>query len=266
MSKVTKYKPGAFCWVDLATSDETGASAFYTALFGWTTSPIPMGPDFNYVMCSLNGEHVGALFAPPAEHTGGLPPHWKSYVSVVDADANAARAAELGGTVAYAPMDVPGSGRMAILIDPTGAMIATWQSSGHSGAGVVNEPGSLVWNELLTSDTKVAGDFYTALFDWTSEEIDMGSMKYTILSNDGRPNGGMMQITEQMGPIPPNWMVYFAVEDTDDSAALVTELGGKIFMPPTDIPEVGRFAVVADPQGAVFGIIKMNREPTPYPE
>ena len=266
MSKVTKYKPGAFCWVDLATSDETNASAFYTALFGWTTEPIPMGPDSNYVMCKLNGDYVGALYKPPAGHDGGLPPHWKCYVAVEDADANAARAAELGGMVAYPPMDVPGSGRMAILIDPTGAMVATWQAEGHNGAGVVNEPGALIWNELMTRDTVAANDFYTALFDWTSEASQIGSHLYTMFSNDGRPNGGMLKIEENMGQVPPNWMPYFAVADIDASAALAVELGGNTIVPPTDIPEVGRFSVVADPQGAVFGIIKMNREPSPYPE
>lgn len=264
MSLVTQYQPGTFCWVDLTTSNAKGAEAFYTALFDWTTDAMPMGPDEFYVMCLRAGHSAAAFYQPTPEHSGGLPPHWTSYIAVEDADATAQRARELGGQVALEPMDVFDSGRMAMMIDPTGAAFGLWQPREHRGAAIVNEPGSLLWNELVTPDKQAAGAFYSGLFGWTSEEQDMGHMTYTLFHHHDRPCGGMFEITANMGEMPPHWMVDFAVADIDASAARAGELGGQVLMPPTDIPEVGRFAIIRDPQGATFTILKMIQEPTPY--
>lgn len=265
MSTVTKYRPGTICWVDLATSDEAGAGKFYTGLFGWTIDPRPMGEGMNYVMCKLKDQYVAAYYQQTPEQSGGLPPHWTSYIAVADVNASAARARELGGQVLLEPLNVYTSGRMAVIMDPTGAVVALWQPQDHMGAGIVNEPGALIWNELRTPNAKAAGAFYTGLFGWTIEEQDMGNMIYRLLLNDGRPTAGMMEIGPEMcKDIPPHWGLFFAVADTDASAARAEELGATIQMPPTDIPEVGRFAMLIDPQGAHLGIIKMLREPTPY--
>ncbi|MBV9864393.1 MAG: VOC family protein [Abitibacteriaceae bacterium] len=262
MSLVTQYKPGTFCWVDLATSDAKGAEQFYTALFDWTTEARPMGPDEFYVMCKRNGHYAAAFYQPAPEHSGGLPPHWKTYIAVADADATAKRAVELGGQVALEPMDVFTSGRMAVIIDPTGAMFCLWQPREHVGAGVINEPGSPLWYELMTRDTKAADEFYSGLFGWKSEARDMGHMIYNTFSNGDRPTGGMFQIPEGMEKMPPHWAVHFAASDIDASTAHACQLGGEVLMPPTDIPDVGRVAVLSDPQGAAFGILKLLREIT----
>jgi len=253
------YKPGTFCWVELATSDGEAAKKFYTELFGWTANDNPMGPDMVYTMLQLNGKDVGALYKMQSEMTSqGIPPHWLSYASVNSADDSAAKAKELGGTLMKGPFDVMDFGRMAVIQDPTGAVFALWQPGTQKGAGVVNVPNSLCWNELATPDTAKAGEFYTELFGWAKDTKDMGGMSYTSFMNGDRPAGGMYSPTPEMGEIPPNWLAYFAVDDADAKLAKANELGATTIAPAMDIPGVGRFAVIQDPQGAVFGIIKLS--------
>jgi predicted enzyme related to lactoylglutathione lyase len=210
-------------------------------------------------MLNLDGKDVGALYRLTAEMTlNGVPPHWLSYASVKNADEAAAKAKELGGTLMKEPFDVFDVGRMSVIQDPTGAVFAVWQAGTHKGAAVYNVPNSFCWNELATPDTKKAGDFYSGLFGWQQDVQDMGGeMKYTIFKNAERPAGGMYTPTPEMGPIPPNWLVYFAVADADATADKAKGLGATILVPPQDIPGTGRFSVIQDPQGAVFGIIKL---------
>lgn len=253
------YKPGTFCWVELGTTDGEAAKKFYTELFGWTFNDSPIGPGMVYTMLKLDGKDVGALYQTPPEMTAnGVPPRWLSYASVTSADESAAKAKELGATLMKEPFDVMTVGRMAVVQDPTGAVFALWQAGTHSGAGVVNAPNSLCWNELSTPDTTKSGDFYTGLFGWGKNVQQMGPMTYTSFMNGDRPAGGMYTPTPDMGEVSPHWLVYFAVDDTDAMAGKAGELGGKIILPPADIPGTGRFAVVEDPQGAVFGIIKLT--------
>jgi predicted enzyme related to lactoylglutathione lyase len=261
---VVEYKPGTFCWVELGTLDGEAAKKFYTELFGWTFNDAPIGPSEVYTMLKLDGKEVGALYRMPSEMTSaGVPPHWLSYVSVTNADESAAKAKELGGTLMKEPFDVMTVGRMAVVQDPTGAVFALWQAGTHKGAGVVNVPNSFCWNELSTSDTDKAGDFYTGLFGWGKNVQQMGpEFSYTSFMNGDRPAGGMYKPTPEMGEIPPHWLVYFAVDDTDAMVTKANELGATTIVPPADIPGTGRFAVVQDPQGAVFGIIKLDGPPS----
>ena len=122
----------------------------------------------------------------------------------------------------------------------------------------MNEPGSWCWNELGTTDTDADGKFYAGLFGWGINAMDMGTMTYTLFKVGEKDAGGMYKITPEMGGMPPNWMAYFAVADCDKTAEKVGSLGGRVIMPPSDIPNVGRFALVQDPRGAFFGIIKLN--------
>jgi predicted enzyme related to lactoylglutathione lyase len=244
MTEMTSYTPGTFCWVELSTSDAAAAKKFYTQLFGWTAVDMPAGPDMIYTMCQIDGKNVAALYQQGQEEQG-IPPHWNSYISVASADEIAAKAKALGGTVMGEPFDVMDAGRMALVQDPEGVVV-----------------GAFNWNELATRDTAKAGEFYTKLFGWEAQTQDMGGgMLYTIFMNGGRMNGGMMQISEEWGDMPPHWAVYFAVADCDASAEEVKELGGQVLMPPTDVPQTGRFAMVQDPQGAAFAIIKLANPP-----
>ena len=259
MQEVTKYEPGTFCWVELATSDSAAAKTFYSQLFGWECVDNPMGPDSFYTILRLNGKDVGGLFQlMPEMAAEGVPPNWLSYVSVANADETAEKAKAAGATLMKEPFDVATLGRMAVIQDPTGGVFALWQPLEHQGAGVYNLPGSFCWNELGTHDTQKAGEFYSELFGWPRETNQFGPIEYTMFSGADRPAGGMFKITPEMGPMPPHWLVYFAVDDCDASVQKATELGAAVMKPADDIPEIGRFAILTDPQGAAFAVIKLN--------
>jgi len=260
MATITQHAPGTFCWPELATIDPAGAKAFYTRLFGWEFVDNEMGPGEFYTMLKLKGRDLGALYSMRKEERAhGIPPHWNSYVAVANADQSAAKAKSLGGTLMAEPFDVMDAGRMATVQDPTGAVFCIWQAKNSPGAGVLGEAGALCWTELMTSDAGKARAFYTGLFGWKTEEKPMGpGMTYTIFKNGDVQAGGMMQTTKEMGGVPSHWLVYFAVSDCDATFAQGTSMGAKVTVPPTDIPDVGRFALLQDPQGAHFAIIKLN--------
>lgn len=255
MSEVTQYEPGTFCWAELATSDPDGAKRFYTGLFGWTVNEMPMGDGSFYSMVQLRGLDAGALYGMRKEQREqGVPPNWMSYFSVVSADETARKAKELGGKVLAEPFDVFDVGRMAVLQDPAGATFSIWQPKRNIGARVNNEPGAFCWSELDTDDTEKAKGFYTRLFEWGTK---VGG-EYTEWLQGGRSIGGMMKIPPEWGAVSPNWLTYLAVADCDATARKAQELGGQAIVPPTDIPDVGRFAVLRDPQGAVFAVVRLG--------
>jgi hypothetical protein len=253
----TAYEPGTPSWVDLSTPDVDAAARFYSGLFGW--DPVDQGAEFGgYRMCQLRGKSVAGM---GPQMQPGMPPVWTSYVAVEDADVAAKAVTTAGGQVFAEPMDIPSSGRMAIFADPTGAAFGVWQAGGFAGAELVNEPGTVCWNELTTRQADSAAAFYHAVFGWQADNRQMGPMTYTEWNSGGRSIGGMMPMDESWpAAVPAHWMVYFAVDDTDATAAKAAELGGQVSVPPTDIPP-GRFAVLNDPQGAVFSVLKMNPMP-----
>jgi predicted enzyme related to lactoylglutathione lyase len=259
MTVVETYAPGKFCWVDMGTPDAPAAKRFYTGLFGWTAEDMPAGEGMTYTMFQLGGKSVAALYQQdPQQQTAGAPPNWLSYISVESADRSAERTRALGGTVIMEPFDVLDVGRMAVIQDPTGAVVALWEPRRHIGAEVIEEPNTLAWNELATTDTTRAGEFYAALLGWGLERQQYGPIDYTVFMQEGQMNGGMMAIAPDWGPVPPHWLVYFGVEDCDAAASRAADLGGSVHMPPTDIPRIGRFAMLRDPQGAVFAVIKFE--------
>ena len=257
MAAVDTYAPGRFCWADLGTSDTADAKRFYTGLFGWTFEDRPMGNGAVYTMLFSGGRSVAALYQQDAQQQAmGIPPNWLSYISVESADRSAELVRTLGGTVLMDAFDVLDVGRMAMIQDPTGAVVALWEARAHHGAEVVEEPNTLAWNELETGDTAKAASFYGGLLGWAAEGSRYGEIDYTIFRQGERMAGGMMAIPAEWGPVPPHWLVYFAVSDCDAAAAEATRLGGSVTSPPMDIPGVGRFALIRDPQGAVFAVIR----------
>jgi predicted enzyme related to lactoylglutathione lyase len=259
MQETPNYAPGTFCWVELGTTDSEGAKKFYSGLFGWTPDNRQVSPDMVYTMLNLDGKNTGALYQLDAEkQSQGIPSHWLSYAAVTSADESATKAKELGATIIAPPFDVMTVGRMAVIQDPTGAVFALWEGRDHKGAGVVNVPNSFCWNELMTTDTAKDGDFYAGLFGWGKNTQNFGPMEYTMFSNGDKPAGGMLQITPEMGPIPPNWLVYFAVDDCDAKTRKANDLGASTMKPPDDIPGIGRFSILTDPQGAAFALIKLD--------
>jgi predicted enzyme related to lactoylglutathione lyase len=253
MALRTSYAQGTPNWVDLQTSDQAAAKEFYAGVFGWTydDQPMPQGPA--YSMAVLGGNPVAAI-APqsPELAAAGAPPMWNTYLAVDSVDDTVAKVEAAGGKVAMAPFDVMDAGRMAFIIDPAGAAVALWQASKHIGAALVNEPGTVTWNELVTTDPGAIA-FYEHVLGVTTSKMDMGAGEYTLFEVGGQMVGGAT--APQMPGVPNHWHVYFAVADADATAAKVTELGGTIIAEPVDTP-VGRIAVASDPQGAVFSVIK----------
>ena len=251
--------PGTMSWAELATTDQKGAIAFYSALFGWTVNDQPIGPTEVYSMLQLNGSDVGAAYTMREdERQMGAPPHWNLYITVADVDAATKRAGELGARILAGPFDVMDAGRMSVLMDPTGALFHLWQAGRSIGAQTLGEPGALCWSELTTSDTAAAEKFYTALLGWTPKHSGPDSpMPYTEFTVQGASNpsiGIMAKPPHMPREMPSFWLPYFMVSDVDGMAAKAASLGGQTHFGPQDIPGTGRFAVLADPQGAAFAI------------
>jgi predicted enzyme related to lactoylglutathione lyase len=254
--------PGMFCWWEAGVNDQDTGKQFYSDLLGWTIKDMPMGPDYVYTMFQMEGKDVAALYKlMPDMVAQGVPPHWMSYILVENADEAATKITAAGGTVVQAPFDVMDVGRMAVAQDPTGATFSIWQPGKHKGAGLYNGVGSVVWNELGTRDTAAASAFYQSAFGWTAEAMQMGPMVYTIFKVGENQVGGMMEMAPEWGEVPPHWMLYISVADCDATAAKAEKLGAQIMVPPTDIPNVGRFSLISDPQGAHFSILQMAPMP-----
>ena len=248
MYKVTKYPHGTFSWADNSSTDPEAAIAFYMDLFGWSKYEIPIDQNHTYTMFQHQGENVAALSGMLPE---GVPSLWFNYVTVDEVDPLADVVTANGGTIVYGPVDLFGSGRMLHIQDPTGADLGLWQPNEHIGAGIVNTIGAMCWNELCTNDIDTAKAFYATLLGWEY----YGDEHYTHISNRGRNNGGMIKLDN----VPPCWMVYFHVADIDASIQRVTELGGTIALPKHEIPDGGWWSVVADPAGAHFYIMQLQK-------
>lgn len=256
MPVVERYETGMFSWADLATTDVMGAKGFYGELFGWKFEDLPAGDSGTYTMARRDGRDVGGLSGMmPGMREQGIPPHWTAYFSVEDVNMRAGKVEALGGKLIMPPFDVMNVGRMCIVEDPTGAKAALWQERGHQGASVKNEPGSLAWAELMTQDTAKAQPFYTQLLGWIADTRQMGPLRYTRFLVGETATAGMMQA--QSGMLS-SWLVYFAVESCDRSVEQARRLGAKVQVPAEDIPGVGRFSVLQDPQGAFFAIIQLK--------
>lgn len=270
MSERTEHAPGTPSWTDNASPDPGAAAEFYSGLFGWETADqMPSDQDGEYHMATLRGKRVAALASQPID---GVPPVWNTYITVTSADDAAAAVAEAGGTVVIDAFDVFEAGRMAVCSDPAGAFFTVWEPKDSIGAELVNEPGAMTWNELITGDVEGSKRFYAAALGWQTSSMQGGPGEYTIWhpagaepkqgpqEDGGNGIGGLMS-NEQLPPgTPPFWMVYFAVADTDETVARAEQLGGSVMAPAFDAPGVGRIAVLADPQGAAFSVIAMSRE------
>lgn len=251
--EVEEHEHGMPSWVDLGTSDPDGAARFYNSLFGWEVQEGP--PEAGgYRMCLLRGRAVAGLG--PQMNPG--PSVWSTYITVNSADEIATKVVENGGLVLQEPFDVMEFGRMAVFMDPAGAPISVWQPRQHKGAGIVSEPGTYTWSELLTTEPEDEADFYSAVFGWEAELQPDEPHGYRVWKLGSLPVGGMMPKPVNIpAEMPSHWMVYFTVENADEALDKIGELGGGIQWGPADIPQ-GRFGVASDPAGAVFSIIEVR--------
>jgi len=261
MPTVTMHAPGTFCWPELSTTDPAAAKKFYASLFGWQFNDTDMGPQGVYTIFTRDGKDCAAAFKQDAgQVASGMPPYWASYISVEDADATAAKVQGLGGKVLMGPFDAADYGRMAVITDPQGATFCIWQAKKNIGIHVHGEPNSLGWTQLNAKDTSVAKTFYTSLIGWKTQEDPMPGQQgsYTTWLKADGPAGGMMAMPPGT-PAPSSWLPYFSVTNVDDTAQKAASLGATTFVPPMDIPGIGRFAVFADPQGASFAIVTFTK-------
>jgi predicted enzyme related to lactoylglutathione lyase len=249
MGDRTSYLPGTPSYVDLGSPDMAASATFYGGLFGWTTRDL--GPDAGgYQQFELDGKVVAGL---GPQQSPDMPPFWTVYVTVANVEESLAAVTAAGGTVVVDAMDVLEAGRMAVVQDPVGSFISLWQPMGSIGAERVNDPGCFGWNELATPDLATSTAFYRAVFGWglDADASNEGSSLFTV---DGEMVCGAHTAGE--GEFPA-WSVWFSVDDCDASTATATELGATVYLPPNDM-SFGRGAVVADPQGAVFGLASVD--------
>jgi len=251
----SSYVQGTPNWIDLSTSDQGAAKEFYGELFGWTFDDMPM-PEGVYSMALKSTGLVGAISVlPPDLAAQHAPAMWNTYLAVDDVDATLARVDAAGGKTVMAPFDVTDAGRMAFIIDPTGAPLAIWQANKHIGATLVNEPGSVIWNDLRTDDVGAAASFYEAVFGLVADPQESGPTPYVSLRNGDDAVAGISARTDDAAP--NEWQIYFAVEDTESVAAQARALGGDVILEPIETP-IGPMATLADPQGAVFNVIAIS--------
>jgi predicted enzyme related to lactoylglutathione lyase len=237
---------GKFVWHEQVSDDPKQAQDFYTQLFGWGTEVFKPG-EVDYTMISSGGQSHGGL-AKGLE--GAPPPHWLSHVRVEKLEDTIEKATNAGGKVAAGPFELGEVGKMAIIADPQGAYVSAYEpeSEGPPSEGV------FVWDELGTTDVDGAQRFYEEVFGWTTSDMGPDYGGYRIFNRGETGIAGVMALQEDSAP--PHWKPYIAVEDVDATAAKAAELGGSVLMEPMDVPKVGRLAVLRDPQGATFGIIK----------
>ncbi len=251
-----KTLPGIAVWHELVTRDPEPAKAFYTALFGWGAQSWPMGEGAEYFMFTVGERAVCGI---DTEHCPeGAPPFWMTYFSVKDVDAAIAANGAAGGKTLQAGVDIPEVGRIAVLLDPQGAVWCPFRSLKDDVMPdfAALQPGDFTWEELLTPDSEAAATLYAEMLGYEVQLVDMAELgPYRLLKVQGKGLAGIMTMPPAL-EAPPGWLTYVFMPDVDATAAKARELGGSIHVEPTDLPGTGRFAVLADPQGAVFAVFR----------
>ncbi|MFE9681356.1 VOC family protein [Streptomyces sp. NPDC006285] len=252
----TAYAPGTPCWVSLMVHGMAATQQFYGDLFGWRFQPGPQQLGA-YVRAQLDGQEVAGIGQlPPDRH---LPVAWTPYLASDDVDLTAQTVRHCGGTVGVGPLVADEAGRLAIASDPSGAVFGIWQAAAHLGASITGVPGTLAWNELITRDSAGVARFYERVFGYQEEPVVSADFDYLTLHAAGRPVAGIHGV----GAALPrdrgaHWMTYFEVADVDTAVTHVDDLGGHVLKPAHDSPH-GRVATVADPEGAVFSVVRTSR-------
>lgn len=251
--KITQYAQGHACWLELASHDWQGTKAFYHALFGWAVVEMSSS-DKHFSLFNLGGDDLGAMYQIPKSKPQ-IPTHWRIYFSVSDIDASIAEIQAAGGQVHMGPHTVGDAGLAAQVSDPEGARFALWQAKNRLGSRRQGEANTLCWVELACQYPRREEAFYRKIFPWTTLPSQVPNVEYMEWQVAGQSMGGMITMTPEWGDVRAHWMPYFMVTDCDTFANKAHCLGAKICIPPTDIPPVGRFAVITDPQGATFAMI-----------
>ncbi len=243
------HDQGRFVWFECITKDVKKAKAFYTEVFGWKVEPMEMAGGKTYDLLKKGDTPLGGFMEPMME---GVPSHWMSYLSVDDVDASLAKVEQAGGKSLVKAFDVPGVGRIAPVQDSEGGSFCLFHSA-NGDSNAATGPGSFHWNELWTSDAGKSLAFYKKAFGYSSEEMPMPTGKYYVLKNGDKPRGGLMKSMQE--GIPTMWLPYVQVDGCDDTVKRAKNHGAEVHLEATDVPNVGRFAILKDPLGAVIGVI-----------
>jgi len=252
---------GIHGWTDVAVPDLEAGMAFYTGVFGWDVVDGGGGDVAPYTMFAVDGKLVAGMgLLGPDQAATGEPPSWSAYIIVDDVESTFIRALELGAVPLLEPTRIMDAGKMCFIMDPVGAPIGFWEAGSHGGAEVFNLPNTITWNDLGCRDVASATSFYGELLGWEVSPMDMGDGTiYWTISNDGRMNGGIWDVSGYPSDeIPTHWLNWFRVADCAGTAARIEELGGTVQRGPQP-SGVGISAMVADPFGATFGIIETDQ-------
>ena len=243
-------------WVDLSTTDASAAREFYSKLFGWKIEVNPDPQYGGYGMAEVGGKRaagIGPKMSPDA------PTAWSIYIATDDIDGLAKKVEAAGGKVVAPPFDVGDQGRMAAFQDPSGAVISAWQGGAMNSQMPIGEANTFGWAELSARGVDKAIPFYQKVFGWTPKANDMGpdNPPYTEFQLGGESVAGGQETQAMVPPqVPSYWLVYFTVADVDKSFKTATQAGARELVAPMEFPG-GRFAILTDPQGASFGLLKM---------
>lgn len=247
MSEVTTpYPPGTPAWADLMVSDPRGAQDFYGSVLGWQFDTVAGSPSL-YHLALTRGHSAAGIMAPFGRKAP--PVAWMTYLATDDLEHTLLTVEKAGGCQAAPMFDLGPVARGAVVIDPTDAEIGLWQGGTHIGAFVINEPGALCWNELVTSDVARASAFYQEAFGLEVTEAD-GDDRRRLVRVGGRAVGSIRAVEG----VPPHWLTCFAVTDVEETMALARAAGGTVLRSGKDTL-LGRMATLCDPWGARFGVV-----------
>jgi len=258
MAETKTFVVNAPVWIDLSSTDPTGARDYYSKLFGWKAEPEKDPKAGGYAIARLEGKDIAGI---GGTQDPNAPSAWMVYIGTRDATATAKKIEAAGGKVIALPFDVMDVGRMAVFQDPTGAFISVWQPLTMGGFGVQRKAGAFSWAELNARGIDSAKQFYKKAFGWGEKNTPMGEGQsdYTEFKlGDESIAGGMEMNPMVPKEVPSYWLIYFGVTDVDESFDKAVQLGGKEMVSPQDFPG-GRFAILSDPQGAMFGLMSSDQ-------
>ncbi|MEW1928789.1 VOC family protein [Streptomyces sp. NPDC088360] len=251
---MSAHPEGTPCWADAMFPDVEAAKSFYGEVLGWTFDS--GSEEFGgYTQARSDGKAVAAV----VPQMGGVegPAAWNLYLATPDAAATAAKIRDNGGTLAMEPTQVGDFGTMVTAKEPSGAYFSVWQPGTHQGFEKMGEAGAYCWAELTTRDPAATDAFLPAVFPFDVKSMDVDDVDFSVFQVGDQPVLGRLKMTDDFPPdVPPFVNVHFAVDNCDAAIATITKLGGQLLFGPMDSP-FGRFATVADQQGAIFSIIDL---------
>jgi predicted enzyme related to lactoylglutathione lyase len=248
--------PGKVIWADLVTSDLAGAKRFYGSLFGWTFSDIHTG-DTEYSVALHDGEPMGGLLQRSVRTGEQRQPAWLTFISVRDVAAAERLIVARGGKVLSKARTYPQRGRQAVFADPQGAVFAVLQSSSGDPADELADPGEWIWSSVVSGDPGKSAAFYQAVFGYEAFDLpDEDGLEHVLLSSNDYARASSNELPAQAARAHPHWLNFARVVSTPDAVAKVQALGGRVLVQPHPDRHGGLVAIVADPAGAVFGLLE----------